>query len=289
MLKKLQQKWKVTGMDFFFIILTFAVTGTFTAWMTRGITGWLQTERYSLAYWLLKTGMLLIGYQVFILFFGFCFGRFSFFWNYEKKILQRLGILKRKEKIISIAIFASGAGSNAEKIISYFKSEPLIQIALVVCNRAKAGVINIAQNNNIPVLLINREDFETGTSYINELKKYKIDWIVLAGFLWKMPTAFTSIYAGRIINIHPALLPKYGGKGMYGQHVHAAVIQNKETESGITIHYADEIYDHGKIILQCKCTITEADTPDTLAKKIHALEHEWFASTIAAEIKKAKS
>lgn len=197
-----------------------------------------------------------------------------------------MSILKRNERITHIAIFASGAGSNAEKIINYFKNDPLIEIALVVCNRSKAGVINIAQNNNIPVLLINRENFETGTSYINELNKYKIDWIVLAGFLWKMPTAFTSIYAGRIINIHPALLPKYGGKGMYGQYIHAAVIQNKETESGITIHYADEIYDHGKIILQRKCAVTEADTPDTLAQKIHLLEHEWFATTIAAEIKK---
>jgi phosphoribosylglycinamide formyltransferase-1 len=198
-----------------------------------------------------------------------------------------MGILKKDR--INIAIFASGAGSNAEKIIDRFKDHPIINPALIVCNKPQAGVITIAEKNSIPVLIIDKNSFFSLGSCIDDLAVRKISWIILAGFLWKIPLALTDAYPGRIINIHPALLPKYGGKGMYGEHVHEAVVLNKETESGITIHFVDEIYDHGKIILQQKCTIEENDNADSLAKKIHTLEHEWYAKTVEEIITKAKA
>lgn len=179
-----------------------------------------------------------------------------------------------------IAIFASGAGSNARKIIEHFKHHPSISIALVVCNKPQAGVVTIAAENKIPVLLIEKEQFFRGNAYADELKAYGVDFLVLAGFLWKIPLALIHAYPQHIINIHPALLPNYGGKGMYGHAVHEAVIQNKETESGITIHYVDELYDHGQIIFQAKCEVKPADNPDDLANRIHALEHQHYAAVI---------
>lgn len=179
-----------------------------------------------------------------------------------------------------IAIFASGAGSNARKIIEHFRHHPSISIALVVCNKPQAGVLTIAAENKIPVLLIEKEQFFRGNAYADELKAYGVDFLVLAGFLWKIPLALIRAYPQHIINIHPALLPNYGGKGMYGYAVHEAVIQNKETESGITIHYVDELYDHGQIIFQAKCEVKPADNPDDLANRIHALEHQHYAAVI---------
>src|SRR3954468_7692304 len=180
----------------------------------------------------------------------------------------------------NIAIFASGNGSNAKKIIDYFKDNQYIIIKLIVCNKKGAGVITIAAEHNIPVLLIEKERFFSGDSYLQELQATAIDFIVLAGFLWKIPEAIISQYRYRIINIHPALLPKYGGKGMYGLKVHEAVIAAGETESGITIHYVDEHYDNGDVILQAKCSISATDAPETLAEKIHKLEHENYPRVI---------
>jgi phosphoribosylglycinamide formyltransferase-1 len=181
---------------------------------------------------------------------------------------------------INIAVFASGAGSNAQKIIEHFKQSSTIKISLIVCNKPNAGVLSIASTHHIPSLLIEKEKFFNDDIYIKELQKHKINFIVLAGFLWKVPSSLINAYAGKIINIHPALLPKYGGKGMYGIKVHEAVIENKEKESGITIHFVDEQYDHGKTIFQTTCAITENDTPEMLAAKVHALEHEFFAKVI---------
>lgn len=195
-----------------------------------------------------------------------------------------------------IAIFASGAGSNAQKIIEYLtpnpspggegnNSIPPVSVALIVCNKPGAGVLKIAEKENIPSLLIEKEKFFRGNAYADELKEAGIDFIVLAGFLWKIPPALIQAYPRKIINIHPALLPKYGGKGMYGHHVHRAVINNNEKESGITIHYVDELYDHGDIIFQATCPVLETDTPETLAQRIHALEHEHYPKVIAALLK----
>lgn len=179
----------------------------------------------------------------------------------------------------NIAIFASGAGSNAQKIINYFKNSEKINIALLVCNNPIAGVLQIAAIENIPVLIIEKNIFRT-TGYLEELNKRKINFIVLAGFLWKIPPVLIHSFPDKIINIHPALLPAYGGKGMYGSAVHAAVIDAKEKESGITIHYVDEIYDHGKIIFRATCAVDEGESPETLAKKIHGLEHTYYAPQI---------
>jgi phosphoribosylglycinamide formyltransferase-1 len=179
-----------------------------------------------------------------------------------------------------IAIFASGAGSNARKIIEHFKGHKDIIVSLVVCNKPGAGVIDIARQAGIPLLLVEKERFFRGDGYVGELKERDINFIVLAGFLWKIPSTLLRTFPGKIINIHPALLPKYGGKGMYGAIVHEAVIANKENESGITIHYVDEQYDHGDIIFQSRCPIEENDTPGTLAQKIHRLEHEHYPRVV---------
>jgi phosphoribosylglycinamide formyltransferase 1 len=182
-----------------------------------------------------------------------------------------------------IAIFASGAGSNAKNIIEYLgiTSNSTAKVSLVVCNKPGAGVLTIADNNKIPLLIIDKEKFFHGNGYVDELKAAKIDFIVLAGFLWKIPPALIKAFQGKMINIHPALLPKYGGKGMYGRFVHEAVLANKERESGITIHYVDEIYDNGQIVLQATCLISENDTPETLARKVQVLEHRHFPAAVA--------
>ncbi len=181
--------------------------------------------------------------------------------------------MQKKKK--HIAIFASGAGSNAQKIIDHFRNSDLLNVVLIVSNNTQAGVIIIAERENISSLIINRKRFyEDG--YLTELNKYKIDLIVLAGFMWKVPVDLIQSFQNKIINIHPALLPKYGGKNMYGKFVHEAVLKSGEKESGITIHYVDEIYDHGKIIFQTKCTVDKNETPETLAEKIHALEHKHY-------------
>ncbi len=184
------------------------------------------------------------------------------------------------EKKIDIAIFASGAGSNAKKIIEYFRNSAKVNIALVVCNKPAAGVVEIANKELIPLLLIDKETFFRGNAYIPQLIEKGINFIVLAGFLWKIPPILVAAYPNKIINIHPALLPKYGGKGMYGHFVHEAVIANKEIESGITIHFVNEKFDDGATIFQATCPVLPSDTPDTLAQRIHQLEHTHFAKII---------
>ena len=182
-----------------------------------------------------------------------------------------------------IAIFASGAGSNAKKIIEYLhsNSNATAKVSLIVSNKPDAGILKIATENKIPSIIIEKEKFLKGNAYVDELRLANIHFIVLAGFLWKVPDPLIKAFHGKMINIHPALLPKYGGKGMYGRFVHEAVIANKEKESGITIHYVDEVYDHGQIILQATCPVEIDDTPETLAKKVQVLEHRHFPATVA--------
>ena len=189
---------------------------------------------------------------------------------------------------MNIAIFASGAGSNAQKIINHFKQSTKVKVALIVCNNPKAGVVQIAALENIPVLLIEKEKFKE-TGYADEIKKHSTDFIILAGFLWKIPSVLINAFPNKIINIHPALLPAYGGKGMYGDAVHAAVIASNEKVSGITIHYVDEQYDHGKTIFQAMCDIDAMETPESLAQKIHQLEHEHYPKIIEKILDQTKS
>jgi phosphoribosylglycinamide formyltransferase-1 len=187
-----------------------------------------------------------------------------------------------------LAIFSSGTGSNAARIIQYFQGHPTISVCLIVCNNPQAGVLNIASAAGIPVLLIEKEQFFRGSAYIPELHARNIDFIVLAGFLWKIPSKLVQAYRHRIVNIHPALLPAYGGKGMFGRHVHEAVIIAGEKESGITIHYVDELYDHGQAIFQAKVAVDPGDTPETLARKIQYLEHNHFPRVIEEIVQTSK-
>jgi len=179
-----------------------------------------------------------------------------------------------------IAIFASGAGSNAAGIIDHFRHHANVRVTLVVCNKPDAGVLGVAKREAIPSLIIEKEQFFRGDAYVGELRQKQIDFIALAGFLWKIPVALIRAYAGKIVNIHPALLPKFGGKGMYGRFVHEAVIAASEKETGITIHYVDEQYDHGAPIFQAKVIVEKEDTPETVAKKVHLLEYEHFPRII---------
>ena len=180
----------------------------------------------------------------------------------------------------NIAIFASGEGTNAQRIIDYFKSSAKVKIALIVSNKPTANVLNRAKNVNIPTLIVSRDDFYKGDTTIKTLQAAHIDLIVLAGFLWMIPKNLIQAFPGKMVNIHPALLPKFGGKGMYGMHVHTAVVNAGETESGISIHYVNEEYDEGKIIAQHRCSLSKEDTPETVAAKIHELEYEFFPKVI---------
>lgn len=195
------------------------------------------------------------------------------------------GSSTENQDVKHIVIFASGAGSNARQIINYFKDSRLARVALVVCNKPGAGVISIAQQENIQVLLIEKERFFRGDGYVPELQNLKTDLVVLAGFLWKIPQALINAFPKRIINIHPALLPKYGGKGMYGQYVHQSVLHAGEVESGITIHYVDEHYDNGDIIFQTACPVLDTDTPEELAHRIHELEHRYYPLVVENVLK----
>ena len=179
-----------------------------------------------------------------------------------------------------IIIFASGAGSNARQIISHFKKNPTAAVCLICCNKPGAGVLGIAADEQIPTLMLEKERFFNGDAYLSEIDSYQPDLIVLAGFLWKLPAALVEAFPHKIINIHPALLPAFGGRGMYGKRVHEAVLAAGSAESGISIHYVDEHFDHGDLIFQARCSVDPDDTPETLARKIHALEHKHFPEVI---------
>lgn len=180
-----------------------------------------------------------------------------------------------------VAIFASGEGTNAENIFKYFHNDKRVKIKLVVTNVDTAGVIRRAEEYKKNVQIVSKTAlYEYTEQLIEFLNTEEIDIIVLAGFLLKIPEAFVKAFPNRIINIHPALLPKFGGKGMYGMNVHKAVIAQKETESGITVHYVNEEYDKGEIILQAKCLVEEGETPESLDRKVRALELEYFPKAI---------
>jgi len=179
-----------------------------------------------------------------------------------------------------IAIFASGSGSNAQRIAEYYAGKGLLEISAIYCNNPEAFVLERAKSLDIPSVLFNRDTFYNTKIILEDLKNREIDWIVLAGFLWLIPESILNAFPQRIINIHPALLPSYGGKGMYGMKIHQAVIAAGDSESGITIHYVNEKYDEGDIVFQARCSINKNDTPETLAAKIHELEYEHFPVVI---------
>ena len=289
-LKRLQEKWKLGTGQFWLVILTFALGGSLSGRLCSYLLKLVFLEK-NWAFWLVYPLFLTILWPFSVIFVSFFTGQFAFFKGYLSRVGSSLlgsGLATDSDAApstassapIHIAIFASGAGSNARKIIEYFENKGLrIKISLIVCNVAGAGVLEIAKEKGIPSLIINKTDF-SATGYVDSLQNADINFIVLAGFLWKVPEVLVRAYPKAIINIHPALLPKYGGKGMYGARVHEAVIAAGEKESGITIHWVNEHYDEGAIIFQAKCSINASDTAESLANKIHALEHAHFAPTI---------
>jgi phosphoribosylglycinamide formyltransferase-1 len=184
------------------------------------------------------------------------------------------------KSVKNIAILASGAGSNAQKILEFFSDRMDIAVRLIISNKKEAGVLNIAKLASIDTFVVTRDTFYSTTDLLVELDKRNIDFIVLAGFLWLIPPYLIQHYPDRIINIHPALLPKYGGKGMYGHFVHEAVHLAKDTHSGITIHFVNEKYDEGSIVFQERCEILPSDQPEDIAKKVQVLEHSYYPTVI---------
>lgn len=180
----------------------------------------------------------------------------------------------------NVAIFASGSGTNAENIARYFSKSETVKVAVVLSNNKNVGVHARVNKLGIPSFVFSRDEFVEGTPVLAKLAEYQVDLIVLAGFMNKISDALLGAYPGKIINIHPALLPKHGGKGMYGMHVHEAVVAAGEKESGITIHYINENYDEGDVIFQAKCEVLPADTPDEVAAKVHALEYAHYPHVI---------
>ena len=331
-IQSLQEKWKVRGSQFWLIMLTFALGGSLSGRLCSFLLNLVFLEK-NWAFWLVYPLFLTILWPFSVIFVSFFTGQFRFFKGYLARVGAKVfGIggsastsgsygstldstpgqssfktvaapSTASAAPIHIAIFASGAGSNARKIIEYFErvssksTSSQVKVSLIVCNVPDAGVLAIAKEKGIPTLLINKGEF-AATGYVESLHNADIQFIVLAGFLWKVPEVLVRAYqpgmkidgalvngkenvSKGIINIHPALLPKYGGKGMYGSRVHEAVIATGEKESGITIHWVNEHYDEGGIIFQATCEVVSGDTPETLADKIHVLEHAHFAPTIA--------
>ena len=296
MFERLQSKWNVSGPQLFLVLCVFAIGGSATGYFGKIIMTWLSIERgwlWTLIYILIVT----LIWPITVLAVSILFGQFAFFSQYLRRLGSRIGILKKtnhssqviqttssessgRNQQTNIAIFASGTGTNAKKLIDYFRNHPRIKVALIACNKPGAGVLTIGALEKIPCLIIEKEKFFRGNAYIDELRDSGIHFIVLAGFLWKIPQRLIDVYRNRIINIHPALLPKYGGKGMYGSRVHEAVINNGDKESGVTIHYVDEQYDNGDIIFQVKVNVMDSETPDSLAAKIHVLEHNNYPRVI---------
>ena len=198
-----------------------------------------------------------------------CFAHFSLFCALKSRVMKK-----------NIAIFASGSGSNAENIIRYFQKSGSAQVSLVLSNKSDAYVLERAHRLRVPCNVFPKEDWIAGDEILAVLQEARIDFIVLAGFLFRVPDLLLHAYPYKIINIHPALLTKYGGKGMYGDRVHQAVVTAGEKESGITIHYINEHYDEGDTIFQVTCPVLPTDSPDDVAKKVHALEYEHFPLVI---------
>ena len=341
-IQNLQEKWKVGGSQFWLIMLTFALGGSLSGRLCSFLLNLAFLEK-NWAFWLIYPLFLTILWPFSVLFVSFFTGQFRFFRGYLARVGAKVFGIGGADSTsgssgstldatsgqssfktvaapstasaapatssvssaapIHIAIFASGTGSNARKIIEYFEVAGLkstssqVKVSLIVCNVPNAGVLAIAKEKGIPTLLINKSEF-AATGYVESLHNTDIQFIVLAGFLWKVPEVLVRAYqpgmkidgalvngkenvSKGIINIHPALLPMYGGKGMYGSRVHEAVIAAGEKESGITIHWVNEHYDEGGIIFQATCEVVSSDTPESLANKIHVLEHAHFAPTIA--------
>ena len=290
MLQWLKEKWNVSWPRFILIFCTFALGGSLCGYAGRQLILLSGLDNNLLripAYILLVTVL----WPFCVLLVSIPLGQFGFFTSYLKGLGTKIsGKKNRMDKLIErpdmvrLAVFASGTGSNARRIIEHFKHGSSVRVSLIVCNNPKAGVLNVAAEYNLPVLMLNRQSFFESRTCLDELELHKIDWLILAGFLWRVPGYLIEAYPNRIINIHPALLPKFGGKGMYGGKVHQAVLASGEKESGITIHYVDEHYDNGDIIFQARCPVLDSDSAESLAERIHSLEHKFFPEVIESVV-----
>lgn len=283
MFERLQQKWNVSGWQLLLILCTFALGGSMCGYITRLLIQPMKIGNpllYGSVYFISLTLL----WPICVILVSIPLGQFVFFKHYLQKMAMRFGlfsneIVLQNEKI-KLAIFASGSGSNALVMMQYFNDHPTLEIGLLVSNKPGSGALHHAANMGVSTLLLEKIKFHNGDGYLPELKAAGIDFIILAGFLWKIPTTLTNAYAHKIVNIHPALLPKFGGKGMYGIHVHSAVIAAGEKESGITIHFVDEQYDHGATLFQAMCPVLENDTAETLAARVLSLEHLHYVKVV---------
>ncbi len=194
--------------------------------------------------------------------------------------------MQSNKEVPRLAVFASGAGSNAQRLVEYFEQTSSAKVVSILSNNPQAGALVRANSLGVESFVFSREEFYQTPKVLEYLKAKQIDWVILAGFLWLVPVSLLKAYPHKVINLHPALLPKFGGKGMYGMNVHKAVVAAHETETGITIHYANEHFDEGEIIYQAKCTVAPTDTPEHIAEKIHQLEHTFFPTVIEQIITK---
>ncbi len=281
MFKKLRKRWGVNSLNLLLIICTFALGGRLCEYSARNLLFFSKLDE-GLGWFILYILLMSLLWPLAVIVVSIPLGQFSFFKRYIQKILAKMTgkRAKKGQNHTKMAIFASGMGTNAKNIISHFKTNSNAKVELIVCNNPTAGVINVAKENGIPILLIDKNSLNDPGQCLAELQKKDIHFIVLAGFLWKLPPFIVKAFPKQIINIHPALLPNFGGKGMYGQLVHQSVIANREKKSGITIHLVDEIYDNGEILFQASCEVTADDSPESLAKKIHLLEEANFPSVI---------
>ena len=280
MFNKLKQRWGVNGLNLVLILVTFAVGGSSCGYLSRQLlilTGWEK----DLVWYILYVVLMTITWPICVLLVSIPLGQYRFFSNY----LRRMGRhFKGGKKKIRLAVLASGSGSNARAILAYFQQHPAIEVGLILTNKEEAGVRAHARAFGVPDLVFDRSAFQAPDSILPILQRHNIQWIILAGFLWKIPDVLVASYPGQIINIHPALLPDFGGKGMYGIHVHRAVLEASVPKSGITIHEVDGQYDHGQHLFQATCPVFPDDRPETLASRVLALEHRYFAPVIEARV-----
>jgi len=278
MFNSLKNKWKVNTLNLVLILLTFALGGSTCARLAKWLLEQIHLQN-KLIYWTLYVIGVTVLWPICVVLISIPTGQFRFFSNYIKRIGAKL-FGRKKNKPSRIAIFASGNGSNAKNIIDYSKINSGFEVALLVCNNPEAKVLDVAKEFDIQSVVISNDDLKHPEELLEKLLENNVEWIVLAGFLRKIPLEIIQVFPGKIINIHPALLPEFGGKGMYGSKVHQAVIESGKKETGITIHYVDEHYDNGDIIFSAKCEVTEQDTPETVQLKVHQLEFEHYPRII---------
>lgn len=284
MFNRLKERWKVNSLNLVLIICTFALGGSACAKVGKGIMSLTSLES-GFIWWFIYIILISLLWPICVLLISIPLGQFVFFKNYIQRIGGKL-FRKMNSSPTKIAIFASGKGSNAENIIRFSKQTGLFSVSVLVTNNPNGGIWDISKKYNLPCLLVTNEDWAKADSIEADLKNHKVEWIVLAGFLKKIPSALISAFSGKIINIHPALLPEFGGVGMYGNRVHQAVISSGKKESGMTIHWVDEHYDNGDIIFAAKCDVLPNDTPETLETRVRSLEILHYPRVIAECIKK---